>query len=129
MSNIEEIKEYSIKPTKEQTIRILKNATHNFEIRGEELYFLKHAIINILAEREQDKKRIKELEEERAIVGMPVKNKRSNNIGIVLHQWESGSVAVLENISPRVINTHDSWDTLEIMTDKVKQTQTKNGLK
>lgn len=64
MSNIEEIKEYSIKPTKEQTIRILKNATHNFEIRGEELYFLKNAIINILAEREQDKKRIEKLEEE-----------------------------------------------------------------
>ena len=60
----EEIREYIIKPTEEQTIRILKNATHKFEIRGEELYFLKHAIINILAEREQDKKRIKELEQE-----------------------------------------------------------------
>lgn len=67
----------------------------------------------------------KELEEERQIVGMPVKNKRDGRIGIVLHQWKSGSVAVLESINPRVINTHDSWNTLEIVTDEVKQTKTK----
>lgn len=30
--------------------------------------------------------RIKELEEERQIVGMPVRNKRDGRIGIVLHQ-------------------------------------------
>lgn len=81
------------------------------------------AIKNILQEREQDKARIKELEEERQLVGMPVRNKRSGKIGIVLHQWESRSIAVLENISPRVINTHDSWDTLEIITDEIKQTK------
>lgn len=69
--------------------------------------------------------RNKELEEERQIVGMPVRNKRDGRIGIVLHQWKSGSVAVLESINPRVINTHDSWNTLEIVTDEVKQTQTK----
>lgn len=34
------------------------------------------AIQNLLSEREQDKKRIQELEEERQIVGMPVRNKR-----------------------------------------------------
>lgn len=67
----------------------------------------------------------KELEEERQIVGMPVRNKRDGRIGIVLHQWKSGSVAVLESINPRVINTHDNWNTLEIVTDEVKQTQTK----
>ena len=66
-----------------------------------------------------------ELKEERQIVGIPVRNKRDGRIGIVLHQWESGSVAVLESINPRVINTHDSWNTLEIVTDEVKQTQTK----
>lgn len=66
-----------------------------------------------------------ELKEERQIVGIPVKNKRDGRIGIVLHQWESGNVAVLESINPRVINTHDSWNTLEIVTDEVKQTQTK----
>ena len=65
--------------------------------------------------------RNKELEEERQIVGMPVRNKRDGRIGIVLHQWKSGSVAVLESINPRVINTHDSWNTLEIVTDEVKQ--------
>ena len=57
---------------------------------------------------------------------MPVKNKRNGNIGVILHQWKSGSVAVLENINPRVINTHDSWNTLEIITDEIKQIQTKN---
>lgn len=66
-----------------------------------------------------------ELKEERQIVGIPVRNKRDGRIGIVLHQWESGNVAVLESINPRVINTHDSWNTLEIVTDEVKQTQTK----
>lgn len=84
------------------------------------------AIENILVEREVDKKRIKELEEERQLVGMPVKNKRDGSIGVVLHQWNSGSIAVLENINPRVINTHDSWSTLEIITDEVKQIQTKD---
>lgn len=70
------------------------------------------------------KKKVKELEEERQLVGMPVKNKRSGKIGIVLHQWESGSIAVLENISPRIINTHDSWNTLEIINDEIKQIKT-----
>lgn len=73
----------------------------------------------------QAEQKNKELEEERQIVGMPVRNKRDGRIGIVLHQWKSGSVAVLESISPRVINTHDSWNTLKIVTDEVKQTQTK----
>lgn len=68
------------------------------------------------------KKENEELKEERQIVGIPVRNKRDRRIGIVLHQWESGSVAVLESINPRVINTHDSWNTLEIVTDEVKQT-------
>ena len=71
------------------------------------------------------REKVKELEEERQIVGMPVRNKRDGRIGIVLHQWKSGSVAVLESINPRVINTHDNWNTLEIVTDEVKQTQTK----
>lgn len=35
-------------------------------------------------------------------------------------------MAVLENINPRIINTHDSWNTLEIVTDEVKQTKTKD---
>ena len=71
-------------------------------------------------------KRIQELEEERQLVGIPVRNKRDGKIGIVLHQWENGSIAVLERINPRIINTHDSWNTLEIITDEVKQIQTKD---
>lgn len=63
MSNIEEdIKEYKINLTQEQSIELLKNALNKIEIRGEELYLLKIAIENILAERKQDKEKIKELE-------------------------------------------------------------------
>lgn len=72
------------------------------------------------------REKVKELEEERQLVGIPVRNKRDGTIGIVLHQWKSGSIAVLENINPRVINTHDSWSTLEIITDEIKQTKTKD---
>ena len=83
------------------------------------------AIEHILSDYKRVLKENEELKEERQIVGIPVRNKRDGRIGIVLHQWESGSVAVLESINPRVINTHDSWNTLEIVTDEVKQTQTK----
>ena len=76
-------------------------------------------------ENECDYKRVlkenEELRQERELVGLPVRNKRSGKIGIILHQWESGSIAVLENIRPRVINTHDNWNTLEIINDNVKQ--------
>lgn len=83
------------------------------------------AIQHLLSAYQEVLKENEELKEKRQIVGIPVKNKRDGRIGIVLHQWESGSVAVLESINPRVINTHDSWNTLEIVTDEVKQTQTK----
>ena len=83
------------------------------------------AIEHILSDYKRVLKENEELKEERQIVGIPVRNKRDGRIGIVLHQWKSGSVAVLESINPRVINTHDSWNTLEIVTDEVKQTQTK----
>ena len=104
----------------------MSNIEDDIKILTEEnsSYKKEQAMQNILSEREQDKARIKELEEERQLVGMPVKNKRSGKIGIVLHQWESGSIAVLENISPRIINTHDSWDTLEIINDEIKQIKT-----
>ena len=85
-----------------------------------------NAFINILSDYKRVLKENEELKEERQIVGIPARNKRDGKIGIVLHQWESGSVAVLESINPRVINTHDSWNTLEIVTDEVKQTQTKS---
>lgn len=84
-----------------------------------------NAVERIVADYKRVLKENEELKEEREIVGIPVRNKRDGKIGIVLHQWKNGSVAVLESINPRVINTHDSWNTLEIVTDEVKQTQTK----
>lgn len=87
---------------------------------GEE-YRILGTVCKVLDLAEKLQKENEKLKEERQIVGMPVRNKRDGRIGIVLHQWESGSVAVLESINPRVINTHDSWNTLEIVTDGVKQ--------
>lgn len=76
---------------------------------------------HILSDYKRVLKENEELRQERELVGLPVRNKRSGKIGIILHQWESGSIAVLENIRPRVINTHDNWNTLEIINDNVKQ--------
>lgn len=95
---------------------------YNEQIVGDISY---QAIQHLLSAYQEILKENEELKEERQIVGIPVRNKRDGRIGIVLHQWESGSVAVLESINPRVINTHDSWNTLEIVTDEVKQTQIK----
>ena len=114
MSNIEE--DIKVLTNIEKLIRIeFKHYLTDREMK---------AINNVLLEREQDKKRIQELKEERQIVGMPVRNKRSGKIGVILHKWESGSIAVLEKISPRVINTHENMSTLEVITDKVIQEQT-----
>ena len=62
MRNIEDIKEYKINLTQEQSIELLKNNLNKFEILGEGLCLLKIAIRNVLAEREADKNKIKELE-------------------------------------------------------------------
>ncbi len=65
MSNIEEdIKEYNIELNNEQSVKILQDLLNEFATRGELLYIVKIAIDNVLTEREQDKKRIKELEED-----------------------------------------------------------------
>lgn len=87
---------------------------------GEE-YRILGTVCKVLDLAEKLQKENEKFKKERQIVGIPVRNKRDGRIGIVLHQWESGSVAVLESINPRVINTHDSWNTLEIVTDEVKQ--------
>lgn len=104
--DIEGWEKYCEEIEKEQTEMSNKNCELEFEV-------------------EKLQKENEELKEERQIVGIAVRNKRDGRIGIVLHQWKSGSVAVLESINPRVINTHDSWNTLEIVTDEVKQIQTK----
>ena len=54
--------EYKVELNRNKSIEILKNALNKIEIRGEQLYLLKQAIKYVLAEREQDKKRIKEQE-------------------------------------------------------------------
>lgn len=50
--------------------------------------------------------------------GKLVKNKIDGTIGIVLREWETGQIQVLEKIQPKVINTHDSWKTLELLEEK-----------
>lgn len=82
---------------------------------------------SIANERNQLLKENEELRQERELVELPVRNKRDGKIGIILHQGRSGSIAVLENIGPRVINTHDNWNTLEIINDNVKQKRTENN--
>lgn len=49
--------------------------------------------------------------------GKLVRNLNSNEIGIILRETDSGSIQVLESIQPKVINTHDSWKTLEILEE------------
>lgn len=125
------MKENSIKNERSSIEEAVKTMEHWVEYeknnkdkinKADELIYIQEIVLS-------DYKRVlkenEELKEEREIVGIPVRNKRDGKIGIVLHQWKNGSVAVLESINPRVINTHDSWNTLEIVTDEVKQTQTK----
>lgn len=50
-------------------------------------------------------------------IGKQVRNKRDGRLGVILRITESGSVQVLESINPYVINTHDNWNTLEIIND------------
>lgn len=90
-------------------------------VENQQYYILNKQIEHYKEYIEKLQKENEKFKKERQIVGIPVRNKRDGRIGIVLHQWESGSVAVLESINPRVINTHDSWNTLEIVTDGVKQ--------
>lgn len=50
-------------------------------------------------------------------IGDLVKNKRSGRCGVIVRLFKSGSIAVLEKVSPIVINTHDNSDTLEVIED------------
>lgn len=49
--------------------------------------------------------------------GKRVINKNSGVVGVVLREFKTGQVQVLERIEPLVINTHDSWKTLELVDD------------
>lgn len=48
-------------------------------------------------------------------IGDKVKNVRDGSVGIVIRIFNSGCISVLENVSPVVINTHDSEKTLELI--------------
>ena len=97
-----------------------KRSAVAYIVENQQYYILNKQIEHYKEYIEKLQKENEKFKKERQIVGIPVRNKRDGRIGIVLHQWESGSVAVLESINPRVINTHDSWNTLEIVTDEVK---------
>ncbi len=83
------------------------------------------AIETVLEALENYKQEIQNLKYKLQLVGMKVINKRSNTVGIVLHQWENGSIAVLEKIEPTIINTHDSWKTLDIIISDIINHKTK----
>lgn len=50
-------------------------------------------------------------------IGDKVRNVRDGKVGIVIRVFRSGSIAVLERVSPVVINTHDSEKTLELIEE------------
>ena len=94
VGSIEDVKEHKINLSQKQSIELLKDTLNKFEIRGEQLYLLKLAIKNLLAEREQKDKRIKELEEE----------SRKKSIELICYQEE------LENSIPT-----------QVVIDKIKE--------
>ena len=59
-------------------------------------------------------------------LGYRVKNLRSGKIGIVINIFNNGSIAVLEKVSPLVINTHDSISILKIIDDGLSGCITKS---
>ena len=69
-------------------------------------------VINLITKLEKENE---ELKKQIRFTGERVKNKRSGSIGIILREGEVGSIQVLENISPKVINIHDSFKTLEFI--------------
>lgn len=50
-------------------------------------------------------------------LGDKVRNIRDGRLGIVVRIFRNGCVAVLENVAPLTINTHDSEKTLELIEE------------
>ena len=84
-----------------RAIEDLKNGTHNI---GQE------EVITIIREFIRCKNDLSYYKN----TGKLVRNKRSNKRGIILREFETGQIQVLERIEPYVINTHDSFNTLEV---------------
>lgn len=84
----------------------------------EEIEFAKGCIMpQFVLGIQQAKKVINDLcnKEQTINIGDKVRNIRDNRIGIVVRVFESGSIAVLESVSPVIVNTHDSAKTLELI--------------
>ena len=95
----------------------------------------KHTILNLIENQQKELNNLKEIEkshqeengklrveleqekEKNKNAGKLVKNKIDGTIGIVLREWETGQIQVLENIQPKIINTHDNWKTLELIEE------------
>lgn len=45
-------------------------------------------------------------------------NLNNRKVGVILRETDTGSIQVLENIQPKVITTHDNWDTLQILSEE-----------
>lgn len=84
----------------------LKNNTH--EIGQEEIITIIREFIRCKNDYEQLKKQFR-------FTGKRVKNKKDKKIGIILRENITGSIQVLEKIEPKVINTHNSFKTLEFI--------------
>ena len=67
--------------------------------------------------RQAIKKQQKELEMYKN-TGKIVRDKMDGTVGVVLKEWEIGLVQVLEKIQPKVTNTYDSWQALELLEGK-----------
>lgn len=87
----------------------IKNNTHNI---GQE------EIITIIREFIRCKNDYEKLKKQTRFTGERVKNKRSGRIGIILREGKTGSIQVLEDITPKIINTHDSFKTLEFIDEE-----------
>lgn len=69
--------------------------------------------------RQAIKKQQKELEMYKN-TGKIVRDKMDGTVGVVLKEWEIGLVQVLEKIQPKVTNTYDSWQALELLEERKK---------
>ena len=49
-------------------------------------------------------------------IGDKVRNIKTGKLGMVIRIFKSGSIAVLESISPSVTCTHDNENTLELIS-------------
>ena len=58
--------------------------------------------------------------------GKLAKNTRDGKVGVVLREFETGQIQVLESFTQdgkKVLNTHDSWNTLELLEEPDSNTE------